>query len=131
MAKIIQAYRRYGPKIKRDKTAHMSEIADFIVERTGVEKRVVCDVLKTLQDAILHFARQGRGVRLDGIISLWPIVNTKGNITFGRRFASGLGRALNNIDRFNGHLKNYERRNWCEEDYRCAWNEEFPDDPIE
>ena len=131
MAKMIQAYRRYGPRITLGAAVELDEMSAYISESTGLDKHEIRMVLGKLEDTILHYARQGRGVKLEGILSLWPTINTKGKLSFGRRFAAALGKALNNMDLFRARIENYEHRDWTEEDYRNAWNAEFPDDPIE
>ena len=131
MAKMIQAYRRYGPQIVRGTTANLDEVSAYIAESTGLDKHEIRMVLGKLHDAVLHYAQQGRGVKLEGLLSLWPTMNTKGQLSFGRRFAPDLGKAINVIENFHGRIDHYEHRDWTEEDYRNAWNEEFPDDVIE
>jgi hypothetical protein len=86
-------------------------------------------VLGKLCDAILHYAHQGRGVKLEDIINLWPKVGTKSRLSFGRRFDSALEKGLG--EGFAGRIENIERRGWTGQDYRAAWSAGFPDDPIE
>jgi hypothetical protein len=129
MAKLLQAYRRYGPQVQRGTTAGHDEISAYIAESTGLDKHESRMMLGKLCDAILHYARQGRGVKLEGIISLWPKVDSKGQLSFGRRFDKALEKGLS--EGFAGRIENFERRGWTEQDYRDAWNAEFPDDPIE
>ena len=131
MAKLIQAYGRYGPRIELGTTAGHEEIAAYIAESTGLDRREIRMVLGKLQDATLHYARQGRGVKLEGIARLWPTVNAKGVLSLGRRVDGELVEALNEMDLFKARIEHYERRTWEAQDYRNAWNEEFPDDPIE
>jgi len=131
MAKLIQAYRRYGPRIERGKAADHEEVSAYIAESTGLDRHEIRMVLGKMQDALLHYGRQGRGVRLEGIVSLWPTIDTKGRFSFGRRFDSSLEAGLNDADKFVGRIENHEHRDWTEQDYRNAWNAEFPNDPIE
>jgi hypothetical protein len=131
MAKLIQAYNRYCPKIRRGKPAGHEEISAYISESTGLDKHESRMVLGKLHDAILHYARQGRGVKLEGIVSLWPVIDTKGRLSLGRRFDSSLGEELNDKKWFVAIVDNIERLLWGEQEYRDAWNAEFPDDPIE
>lgn len=62
MAKLIQAYNRYCPKIRWGKPAGHEEISAYISESTGLDKHESRMVLGKLHDAILHYTRQGRGV---------------------------------------------------------------------
>jgi hypothetical protein len=131
MARMIQAYQRYRPRIRRNKLATLDHIADYISASTGLDKYEIKLVLGKLQSATLHFARQGRGVRLEGIVSLWPIIDTHGKFRLGRRFNSTLTAELNDLSAFGAYVSNYERCEWTAEDYRNAWDAEFPGDPIE
>ncbi len=131
MAKMIQAYRRYGPKIRKGKPVGHEEISAYIAESTGLDKHESRMMLGKLRDAILHYTRQGRGVRLEGIVTIWPTINTKGHISFGRRFDKVMEKELNDKKWFIAIVENAERISWSEQDYRDAWNAEFPDDPIE
>jgi len=130
MAKLIQAYRRYGPQVQGGPLADHDEITAYIAESTGLDKHEVRMSLGKIQDAILHYARQGRGVKLEGIVSPWPVMDAQGHLSFGRRFASELEAELNDTDKFTARVTNYEHRTWSEQQYRDAWNAEFPNDPI-
>jgi len=131
MGKMIQAYRRYGPKIQKGASAGHDEVSAYISESTGLDRHEIRMSLGKLQDAILHYARQGRGVKLEGIISLWPTIDTKGVVSLGRRFDSSLKKELADMEKFVARIENYERRDWGGQEYREAWNAEFPEDPIE
>jgi hypothetical protein len=131
MAKLIQAYQRYCPRVKTGKTADLDEIAAYVAESTGLDKREIRMVLGKLQDATLHYARQGRGVKLEGIATLRPKADSRGTLSLGRRLDAALCKELNDMEKFAAQIENYEHRTWEEVDYRNAWNEEFPDDPIE
>jgi hypothetical protein len=130
MATLLQAYNRYGPRIQRGTLAGHEEIAAFIAGATGLDKHEIRCVLGKLQDALLHYARQGRTVKLEGIVQFWPTIDIKGTLSLGRRFDGVVTKKLNNLEKLAARVDNYERRTWEEQDYRDAWNAEFPDDPI-
>jgi hypothetical protein len=131
MAKLIQAYRRYGPKVKRAKLVAHDYLSAYIAESTGLDKHESRMMLGKLHDAILHYARLGYSVKLEGIVTLWPTVDTKGHLSLGRRFDSSLETELNDKRLFLAEIENAENILWAEQDYRDAWNAEFPGDPIE
>lgn len=87
--------------------------------------------LGKLGDTLIHYARMGRPVKLEGILSIWPIINTKGELSFGKRFDNQMKKLLNDMDNFHGQIENQEHIVWSEQEYIDAWNAEFPDDPIE
>ena len=131
MATMIQAYQTYRPRIQRGIPADLEEVARFIALSTGLDHWQIHMVLGKLHDAIIHYARQGRGVKLKEIISLWPTMNCKGVFSLGQRLNPRLLAALNHAVRFKAPIKHFERLFWSKADYRAAWNAEHPDDPIE
>jgi hypothetical protein len=131
MAKMIQAYQRYRPRVQTGKLVGEQQIAEFIAKHTGLHVYEVQMVLGELQDATIHFVRQGHGVKVAGLVNLWPTISSTGKLSLGRRFDDTLLEALNDLGAFGGRIRNYERREWTPEDYRTAWETEFPDDPIE
>ena len=84
MANILQAYQRYRPRVVRGEPAGHAEIADYIGESTGLDKHEIRMSLGKLADAIIHYARMGRGIKLEGILSLWPTTDTTGEFSFGK-----------------------------------------------
>ena len=131
MAQMIEAYNAFRPRIRRGVTADLDEVSRFIAHSTGLDSCQIRMVLGKLHDATLHYVRQGRGVQLEGIINLWPTINCKGAFSLGRRIFPRLLKDLNELDLFKARIDNFEHREWSNEDYRAAWNEAHPDDPIE
>ena len=131
MAQIIEADALYGPRIRRGVTVDLDEIARFVAQSTGLDRCQIRMVLGKLQDAVLHYTRQGRGVTLEGIIHLWPTINCQGTLSLGRRVNRYLLKALNRLEHFKAPIDNLEHGEWKHEDYHTAWDEDHPLDPIE
>ena len=130
MANMLQAYNRYGPKVRRGKVINHEQLSAYIAESTGLDEHESRMVLGKVRDGILHFVRLGYSVKLEGIVTLWPTINTKGRLSFGRRFDKSMEAELNILELFLALIENADRISWTEQDYRDAWNTEFPDDPI-
>ena len=130
MASILQAYHAYGPGIERGRTVDLDEMARFMALSTGLDRCHIRMVLGKIHDTILHYARQGRGVYIEDVVTLWPVMSTRGAISLGWRISATLRRALNALPLFRGRINNYEHRDWATEDYRQAWDQDHPDDPI-
>ncbi len=131
MATFLQAIQRFRPRIRRGKPAGHAEISTYIGESTGLDRHEIRMALGKLSDALLHYARQGRGIKLEGILSIWPTIDTKGKLSFGKRFNIDLMDEFNNMKLFQGQIENVDRLQWSKQDYIDSWNAEHPEDPIE
>jgi hypothetical protein len=80
MAKIIEAVRDFGPKVKTNQTIQLNQIAAWIVIRTSVNKNEVTMVLQESNEAVLYFNGQGAPVKMDGIGIFKPGINRNGTM---------------------------------------------------
>jgi hypothetical protein len=62
MASQISALNHYRPQIEYGETAGWREVAEFLESSSTLSKIDIIGVLTGLQDAVLHFNSQGRGV---------------------------------------------------------------------
>ena len=131
MAQMIEAYTLYCPRIRRGVTADLDEVSRFVAHSTGLDRCQIRMVLGKLQDAVLHYTRQGRGVTLEGLVHFWPTIDRHGEIALGRRVNRRLLKALNVLELFKARIDNFEHREWKPDDYHTAWDEDHPLDPIE
>ena len=74
MASRVSAINHYRPQIEYGETAEWREVAEFLAARSTVSPADVIAVLTGLQEALLHFHRQGRGVRLEGLGTCLPSI---------------------------------------------------------
>ncbi|MBL8063526.1 MAG: hypothetical protein JNK32_10930 [Anaerolineales bacterium] len=129
MASRISAINHYRPQIEYGETAGWRELAEFLEARSTLSKADIIAVLTGLQDAVLHFNRLGRGVKLEGLGTYLPNINYQGEIDAAHRLDRGLKRELNNGS-FSGKIRNRKNIGKTAEEVLAIWNAEHPDDPV-
>ena len=129
MASQIQALNHYRPQIEYGETAGWREVAEFLEARTTLSKTDIIATLTGLQDAVLYFNLQGRGVKLEGLGSYLPNINYQGEIDAAHRLDRRLKRQLNNGS-FSGKIRNKKNIGKTVEQVVAMWNAEHPDDPV-
>ena len=129
MVSQIQALNHYRPQIEYGETAGWREVAEFLEARTTLSKTDIIATLTGLQDAVLHFNLQGRGVKLEGLGSYLPNINYQGEIDAAHRLDRRLKRQLNNGS-FSGKIRNKKNIGKTVEQVVAMWNAEHPDDPV-
>jgi len=130
MASRISVLNHYRPQIEYGKTAEWREVADFMADQSTLSQADVIGVLTGLQAAVIHFAGQGRGVRLKGLGTYLPSINYGGELSMSYRLDVDLKRELNNGS-FQGKIRNRGHIGKKVDDVLALWNEEHPDDPVE
>ncbi|MBN8581753.1 MAG: hypothetical protein J0L96_13875 [Anaerolineae bacterium] len=129
MASPISALNHYRPQIEYGETAGWREVAEFLEARTTLSKTDIIATLTGLQDAVLHFNLQGRGVKLEGLGTYLPNINYQGEIDAAHRLDRRLKRQLNNGS-FSGKIRNKKNIGKTVEQVVAMWNAEHPDDPV-
>ena len=129
MASTISALNHYRPQIEYGETAGWREVAEFLEARTTLSKTDIIATLTGLQDAVLHFNLQGRGVKLEGLGTYLPNINYQGEIDAAHRLDRRLKRQLNNGS-FSGKIRNKKNIGKTVEQVVAMWNAEHPDDPV-
>lgn len=129
MASRISIINHYRPQIEYGKTADWREVAEFLEARTTLSKTDIIATLTGLQDAVLHFNSQGRGVKLEGLGTYLPNINYQGEIDAAHRLDRRLKRRLNNGS-FSGKIRNKKNIGKTVEEVVALWNAEHPDDPV-
>ena len=129
MASRISIINHYRPQIEYGETADWREVAEFLEARTTLSKTDIIATLTGLQDAVLHFNSQGRGVKLEGLGTYLPNINYQGEIDAGHRLDRRLKRRLNNGS-FSGKIRNKKNIGKTVEEVVALWNAEHPDDPV-
>lgn len=129
MASRIQALNHYRPQIEYGETAGWREVAEFLEARTTLSKTDIIATLTGLQDAVLHFNLQGRGVKLEGLGTYLPNINYQGEIDAAHRLDRRLKRELNNGS-FSGKIRNRKNIGKTVDEVIAMWNAEHPEDPV-
>ena len=131
MARIMQAVRDYGPKVKLNPTAQLEQVADWMAMRTGLNKSEVMMVLQETNEAILYFNSQGTPVKLPGVGTFTPSVSREGTFKINLRADAGLKKRLNAPDAYTGTLLNKNRIGLDNAGYKELWDADHPDDPLD
>ena len=130
MASLVSALNQYRPQIEYGDTADWREVADFMADNSTLSRADIIAVLTGLQQAVIHFHRQGRGVKLDGLGTYLPNVNYRGEFDVAHRLDRELKRALNG-GAFRGKIRNKRNIGKTSAQVVALWNIEHPDDPVE
>jgi hypothetical protein len=131
MAKIVQAVRRYGPKLRRTRTAQLEDVVDWMAARTGLNRGEVLLMLAELHDAILYFNQMGQSVKLPDIGTFSGGIDRAGNLRLNFRVDAALKKAFGRRDKYDGQILYKSRIGWTDAQYKELWDAENPDDPLE
>ncbi len=129
MASRISVINHYRPQIEYGETAGWREVAKFLESSSTLSKIDIIGVLTGLQDAVVYFNSQGRGVKLEGLGTYLPNINYQGELDAAHRLDRNLKRALNNGS-FRGKIRNKKNIGKTVEEVIALWNAEHPDDPV-
>ncbi len=128
MAKKIQAWATYGPKIQLGEPMTPEEIIENLVAATNQSKGSVLAVLAELDVQTLSGLKAGRIVQLPNGTHFEPIGKKDGSINIGVRVNPDLDREVN--AGFRGKWLNSENVNKTEDEMIALWNKDHPDDLI-
>jgi nucleoid DNA-binding protein len=131
MAKMLQAYRVYGPRVDANRTAQLDTVAEWMAMRTGLNKSEVLMVLQEIGDAVVYFNAQGTPVKLPAVGTFTPGIDRHGTFKVNFRADQALKNQLNAADAFTGEIKNQGNIGIDDDAYRALWDADHPDDPIE
>ena len=107
------------------------ELSRRLSDTTGQHRGEVLRVLLEIQDAILFYHQDGRGVRIPGLGIFRPRIKGTGRIRVLFRADPELAGTLNNLKTFRGEIINAENIGLSMVDFKTLWDDEFPDDPLE
>lgn len=131
MAKIVQAVRKYGPKLRRSRTAELDDVVEWMARHTGINKGEVLLVLAELHDAILFFNRGGQAVKLPGIGIFSPGMDREGELRVNFRADVLLKRHISRREAYVGDILHRSRIGWTDAQYKEFWDAAHPDDPLD
>lgn len=104
-------------------------MAEFLEARTTLSKTDIIATLTGLQDAVLFFNLQGRGVKLEGLGTYLPNINYQGEIDAAHRLDRRLKRGLN-TNSFSGKIRNKRNIGKTSQQIVDLWNAENPENPV-
>lgn len=132
MAKLIQAYTAYGPKINLMEAADKERFMELITQRTTLSAGVVKNVQESEVETLISLLKEGRPVHT-GIAIFTPSIDLEGNIDVNVRVDKRIVHALNSNGWFSGKLTRPENVGKTSLELAALWNEDHPEDliPIE
>jgi hypothetical protein len=128
MAKKIQAWATYGPRIDLGDPITREDLIDYIVAATNQSKGSVLAVLAELDVQIEAGLKAGRIVQLPNGTHFEPIGKKDGSVDIGVRVNPDLSKKVNS--EFRGKWKNAENKDKTEAEMIAIWNAANPQDPI-
>ncbi|MCG3206889.1 MAG: hypothetical protein FOGNACKC_00488 [Anaerolineae bacterium] len=131
MAKLIQAIRRYGPRVAYNNTVQLDRIADWIASRTSLNPSQVTMVLQELHECVLFFNSYGAPVKLPGLGRYAPSISRDGSYRVTVNPDHSLSAGLNPPHSFTGKVVNKANIGLGDDELTALWNAAHPDDPIE
>ncbi|MCB0216049.1 MAG: hypothetical protein KDH92_05395 [Chloroflexi bacterium] len=131
MATFIQAVTRYAPRLHRQPTIRIEELAERLAELTGLRSSQATMVLQELSAALVHYCRRGHGLELPGIGFFRPSLRNDGRMRILFRPDQRLLRELAGLDGYRGAVSNVANIGFGPLQYKALWDAEHPDDPLE
>lgn len=128
MAKKIQAWAAYGPKITLGDAMKKEELIENIIAATNQSRGSVLAVLSELDVQIEAGLKAGRIVQLPNGTHFEPIGKKDGSVDIGVRVNPDLDKKVNAS--FRGTWVNSGNIGKTEAEIIALWNEEHPDDQI-
>lgn len=129
MAKLIQAFAVYGPKIDLADAAEPQRFMELITQRTTLSVGVVKNVQESEVETLIGLLKEGRPVHT-GVAIFRPTIDQEGNLSVSVRVDKRIIAALNTPGAFIGNIKNNENIGKTTQEIVTLWNAEHPDDVI-
>lgn len=128
MAKKIQAWGAYGPRIALGDPMRESEFIENIVAATNQTKGSILAVLAEQDVQIEAALKAGRIIHLPNGMHLEPVGKKDGSVEISVRVSPELVKKINAS--FRGKWVNAENIGKTEAEILGRWNAEHPEDPI-
>jgi hypothetical protein len=129
MAKLVQAFTAFGPKIDLQAATPPSRFLELITQRTTLSNGVVKNVQENEVETLIGLLNEGRPVHT-GIAIFTPTVDLEGNINISVRVDKRIREALNTGSAFKGKITNRANIGMTSQEMTNLWNKEHPDNPI-
>ena len=129
MAKLIQAYAIYGPRVDLMEAADPQRFMELITQRTTLSAGVVKNVQESEVETLIGLLKEGRSVRT-GIATFRPTIDAQGNLSISVRVDKRIIAALNAPGGFTGKVNNSANIGKTSAEIVGLWNENHPEDLI-
>jgi hypothetical protein len=130
MATRIEAINAYRPRLVFNPTAQPDQVVDFLAMRTGANKGTVQLILDEMHDAVIFFNLQGTPVKVEGLGTYAPSIDTDGDLDIAHRTDAEIIKALNVPGAYKGVIEHRENIGKTTQDFIAMWNKDHPDDPV-
>ena len=129
MAKKIQAWAKFGPRIELAPPMKSEELIENLIAATNQSRGSVLAVLSELDVQVESALKAGRIIHLPNGTHYEPTGKKNGSINIDVRVNPDLDKRVN--AGFRGKWINAENIGKSEAEIIALWNEAHPDDPIE
>jgi hypothetical protein len=130
MAKLIQAYATYGPRIDLLKAADPDEFMEMIIDGNTLSPGVVKNMQESEVKTLTQMLKRGQPVHT-GVAIFTPTVDSQGKLGVTVRVDKRILARLNMPGAFKGVFTNPENIGKSTEELVQMWNEAHPDDLID
>jgi hypothetical protein len=131
MAKILQAFRAYGPKLELGPMAELDELAEWMSSRTGVNKSEAMMMFQEMSEMFLAFNNRGVPVKIPGVGIFSPSIDRHGTVKNNFRADPALKKGSNAPDAYKGKIVNREHIGLDDAGYKELWDPDHLDDPLD
>jgi hypothetical protein len=129
MAKIIQAFSTYCPRIDLMEAVGPQRFIDLITQRTTLSAGVVKNVQESEVETLIGLLREGRPIHT-GIAIFTPSIDMHGSLSVNVRVDKRIVSALNAPGGFIGRVNNSQNIGKSTAEIVQLWNEEHSEDLI-
>ena len=129
MAKKLQAWTKFRPRLNRAEPMNSEELIENLVAATNQSRGSVQSVLSELDVQLESALKSGRIVKLPNSTHYQPIGKSDGSVAIKVRVNPDLNKRIN--AGFRGKWINSENIGKSEEEIIALWNEAHPEDPVE
>jgi hypothetical protein len=130
LAKLIQAYSKYGPKLDLMKATDPKRFMELITQRTTLSAGVVKNVQESEVETLIGLLKEGRSVRT-GTAIFRPTIDAQGNLSVSVRVDRRIVSALNVPGAFTGKVDNNDNVGKTTREMVEIWNAANPEDQID
>ena len=129
MAKLIQAFSKYCPKIDLGEAAEPHRFMELITQRTTLSAGVVKNLQESEVETLIGMLKEGRSVHT-GIAVFRPTIDAQGNLSVSVRVDKRITAALNVPGAFTGKVNNSANIGKTTTEIVHMWNQAHPGDII-
>lgn len=129
MAKKIQAWTAFGPRLEPATPLGSDELAEQLTEGSNESLSSLLALLAALDRAIEQALKSGRIVHLPNGTHFKPTAKKDGSIEINVRVSPAMARRVN--AEFRGKWRNIENIGVHQDAIIAQWNVAHPDDPVE